>query len=54
MFGRLNPPDLQGVPHSLAVNDGATVTFDVFEPELTKPDDQQVIGTLLFYCFSGC
>ena len=41
-FGRLRPPHLPSNHHSLAVADGATITFDVFEPPTLTADGQQV------------
>lgn len=37
--GRVNPPKLQGKHHEIRMNDGATMTFDVYEPNDTKPEE---------------
>jgi len=51
--GRVNPPKLQGKHHEIRMNDGATMTFDVYEPYDTKPEEVNLYYNKLFFflCF---
>ncbi|XP_031563203.1 monoacylglycerol lipase ABHD2-like isoform X2 [Actinia tenebrosa] len=38
--GRVNAPTLLGKHHTVKMKDGATMTFDVYEPEMTKREEK--------------
>lgn len=45
--GRVNPPKLQGKHHEVMMEDGATMTFDVYEPNDTKPEEVRAVNQYL-------